>query len=89
MANTTVRGLSEQTKLRIAYSTEKVIMHKDLNNKLASAGLPKQDNCSQAIKSCYTNKIIDSPTKTTCIQVNKLGNKANHNFIDKLPPKQK
>lgn len=87
MATTKVRGLSEQTQLRIAYATEKVIMHKDLNNKLASAGLPKQDNCSQAIKSCYENKIIDSAKKTSCVQVNKLGNQAMHNFNDKLPAK--
>lgn len=88
MATTTVSGLSEQTKLRVAYATDKVIMHKDLNNQLASASLPKQDNCSQAIKSCYENKIIDSPKKTLCQQVNKLGNKAMHNFDAKLPPKQ-
>jgi hypothetical protein len=88
MATTKVRGLSEQTQLRIAYATEKVIMHKDLNHKLASKGLPKQDNCSQAIKSCYENKIIDSPKKTSCQQINKMGNQAMHNFNDKLQPKQ-
>lgn len=89
MATTIVRGLSEQTKLRVTYATDKVIMHKNLNNKLASASLPKQDNCSQAIKSCYDNKIIDSPQKTMCQQINKLGNQAMHNFNEKLPPKQK
>lgn len=81
--------MSEQTKLRIEYATDKLIMHKDLNNKLASAGLSKQDNCAQAIKSCYENKLINSCKKTECQQVNKLGNLANHNFNKPLPPKQK
>lgn len=89
MATSQVRGMSEQTKLRIEYATSKVIMHKDLNNKLASANLTKQDNCSQAIKSCYLNNLINSAKKTSCQEVNKLGNLANHNFDKPLPPKKK
>jgi hypothetical protein len=48
----------------------------------------KKDNCSQAIKAAHKHGLIDSSKKEQFEKVNKLGNLANHNFVDPLPKKK-
>lgn len=74
-----------QAELRERYVLDQLKMHSTLNKELKAINVQPKANCSVAIKAAYEHGIINTPKVNAYTIINKMGNKAKHEFNEPLP----